>query len=140
MAGFLFAFLLDRYLIHLRISAAVARELALGGVALMFLGAALAIWGVLTFRRAGTTVLPFRSAAAMVRDGPYRFTRNPMYVGMTLAYVGLALVFNTMWPVVALPLVLVALVRLVISREEEYLEAVFGDEYLGYKRDVRRWL
>lgn len=140
MAGFVFGFLLDRYVIALRISGAAAREVALAGLALMAIGAALAIWGVLTFRRAGTTILPFRAATAMVRDGPYRVTRNPMYVGMALAYAGFSLVFNTVWPLLVLPLVLIAMVRLVISREEAYLEAVFGEDYRAYKRDVRRWL
>lgn len=140
MAGFLFGFLLDRYAVAMRISGAAARGLALAGLALMIGGAALAISGVLAFRRARTTILPFRPASALVRDGPYRLTRNPMYVGMTLAYVGLSLAFNTAWPILALPLVLLALVTLVITKEEEYLEAVFGDDYRAYKRDVRRWM
>src|SRR5688572_969833 len=140
MAGFLFGFLLDRYLIAMRISGAASRSIALVGLALMVAGAVLAIAGVLAFRRARTTILPFRAASAMVRDGPYRFTRNPMYVGMTLGYLGLSLAFNTAWPILLLPLVLVAMVKLVITKEEEYLEAVFGDDYRVFKRDVRRWL
>lgn len=140
MAGFVFGFLLDRYIIALRISGAAAREIALVGLALMVLGAALAIWGVLAFHHARTTILPFRAATAMVRDGPYRFTRNPMYVGMAIAYVGFALVFNTVWPLLVLPLVVIAMVRLVISREEAYLDAAFGEDYRAYIRDVRRWL
>ena len=140
MAGFLFGFLLDRYVVALRISGAAARGIALVGLALMVAGAALAIAGVLTFRRARTTIMPFRAASAMVRAGPYRFTRNPMYVGMALAYVGLSLAFNTAWPILLLPLVIVTMVKLVILKEEEYLDAVFGDDYRAYKRDVRRWL
>ena len=140
MAGFLFGFLLDRYLIAMRISGAASRSVALVGLVLMVAGAVLAIAGVVAFRRARTTILPFRAASAMVRDGPYRFTRNPMYVGMTLGYLGLSLAFNTAWPILLLPLVLVAMVKLVITKEEEYLEAVFGDDYRAYKRDVRRWI
>lgn len=140
MAGFLFGFLLDRYAVTMRISGAAAREIALTGVAVMVAGAAVAIWAVHTFRRARTTILPFRPASAMVRDGPYRFTRNPMYVGMILSYLGLSLAFNTAWPMLLLPLVLVAIVKAVITKEEEYLEAVFGDEYRAYKGDVRRWV
>jgi protein-S-isoprenylcysteine O-methyltransferase Ste14 len=140
MAGFLFGFLLDRYLIAMRISGAASRSVALVGLVMMVAGAVLAIAGVLAFRRARTTILPFRAASAMVRDGPYRFTRNPMYVGMTLGYLGLSLAFNTAWPILLLPLVLVAMVKLVITKEEEYLEAVFGDDYRVFKRDVRRWL
>ena len=140
MAGFLVGFLLDRHLIAMRISGAAAPGIALVGLVLMVAGAVLAIAGVLAFRRARTTILPFRAASAMVRDGPYRFTRNPMYVGMTLAYLGLSLAFNSAWPILLLPLVLVAMVKLVITKEEEYLEAVFGDEYRAYRRDVRRWV
>ena len=140
VAGFLFGFLLDRYLIAMRISGAASRSVALVGLVMMVAGAVLAIAGVLAFRRARTTILPFRAASAMVRDGPYRFTRNPMYVGMTLGYLGLSLAFNTAWPILLLPLVLVAMVKLVITKEEEYLEAVFGDDYRVYKRGVRRWI
>jgi len=140
MAGFLFGFLIDRHLIAMRISGAASRSVALVGLVLMVAGAVLAIAGVVAFRRARTTILPFRAASAMVRDGPYRFTRNPMYVGMTLGYLGLSLAFNTAWPILLLPLVLVAMVKLVITKEEEYLEAVFGDDYRAYKRDVRRWI
>ena len=140
MAGFLVGFLLDRYFVTLRISAAAARALGLTGVVFLFAGGMLAIWGVLSFRRARTTILPFRSASALVRNGPYRFTRNPMYLGMTLAYFGLSLAFNTAWPILLLPIVLVAMVKLVISREESYLAAVFGDDYRAYTREVRRWL
>ena len=142
LAGFGVAVLIDR-LIHpwwLVGNDAAGPALAVAGVALALLGIALALWGVVTFRRARTSVLPFRPATAMVRAGPYRFTRNPMYVGMTLGYLGAALVIDSWWPVVLLPLVLVALVRLVIRREEEYLAAVFGTAYEEYRRSVRRWL
>jgi protein-S-isoprenylcysteine O-methyltransferase Ste14 len=110
------------------------------GVVLILLGIGLALWGVAVFRRAKTTILPFRASTAVVRDGPYRFTRNPMYVGMTLGYVGASLVFNTWWPLVLLPLVLLAMVRLVIVREEAFLSATFGAEYVDYMKQVRRWL
>ena len=92
------------------------------------------------FRIAKTDPLPMRPTTSLVLRGPYRFTRNPMYVGMALAYAGFSLVFNTVWPLLVLPLVLIAMVRLVISREEAYLEAVFGEDYRAFKRDVRRWL
>lgn len=114
--------------------------LRVAGVVLMHMGAALALWGVHTFRRAKTTIMPFRAPSAMVRRGPYRFTRNPMYVGMTLGYVGLSLFCNVGWPLILLPIVLFTLVKLVITREETYLESVFGDDYRDYRQSVRRWL
>jgi len=92
------------------------------------------------FRRAGTTENPFKPSTALVFDGPFRFTRNPMYIGMAVLYVGLAFVLGLMWALVLLPFVLLAIDRLVIAREERYLERKFGQEYVEYKRRVRRWL
>jgi protein-S-isoprenylcysteine O-methyltransferase Ste14 len=75
-----------------------------------------------------------------VRRGPYRFTRNPMYLGMTVAYVGFTLVFNTAWPLVLLLLVMIGMHRFVIRVEEAYLTELFGQEYAEYRRRVRRWI
>ena len=81
---------------------------------------------MVTFWRARTAIIPHRPASRLVRHGPYRFTRNPMYVGLTGLYTGLALIFNVGWPLVLLPLVLVVLWGVVIQREERYLRAAFG--------------
>jgi protein-S-isoprenylcysteine O-methyltransferase Ste14 len=101
---------------------------------------ALASAAVTRFRRAGTTENPFKPSTALVFDGPYRFTRNPMYLGMAALYVGLAFILGLMWAFLFLPFVLVAVDRLVIAREERYLERKFGEEYVEYKRRVRRWI
>ena len=101
---------------------------------------ALAGGAVGRFRRAGTTENPFKPSTALVFDGPYRLTRNPMYLGMAAVYVGLALVLGLMWAFAFLPLVLLAVDRLVIAREERYLERKFGREYVEYKQRVRRWI
>jgi len=98
------------------------------------------IWAFATFLRHRTAIYPNQPAARIVRDGPYRWTRNPMYLSMTLIYVGLALVVNALLPLLLLPVVLVLLVRLVIRREERYLGSAFSEEYAAYCRDVRRWL
>ena len=143
LAGFL-AGLLLHYLawpVLLNGDSATARSLMLpGGIFLILLGVTLALWGVAEFRGAKTTILPFRASTAVVSTGPYRFTRNPMYVGMTLGYVGLSLLANSAWPLMLLPLVLFTMVRLVITREEAFLAATFGREYLDYQQRVRRWL
>ena len=91
-------------------------------------------------REAGTTENPFKPTTALVFDGPYRFTRNPMYLGMAAVYVGLAFVLGLMWAFVFLPFVILAVDRLVIAREEPYLERKFGQDYVAYKRRVRRWI
>jgi protein-S-isoprenylcysteine O-methyltransferase Ste14 len=77
---------------------------------------------------------------ALVTSGPYRLTRNPMYVGMAFLYGAFALAFGVIWALITLPLVLIAVDRLVIAREEPYLEARFGEQYREYTRRVRRWL
>jgi protein-S-isoprenylcysteine O-methyltransferase Ste14 len=95
---------------------------------------------MLHFRRAGTSMVVTNPSTKLVTSGPYRFTRNPMYVGMACLYVALALAIGVIWALIVLPAVLVAVDRLVIAREEPYLEAKFGEQYRHYKRRARRWL
>lgn len=93
------------------------------------------------FGRAGTSVLPFGDrTTTIVTDGPYRFTRNPMYVGMALLYVGLAVATGVIWALATLLVVLVIIRRYVIAREEKYLIGKFGDPYREYQSRVRRWI
>ena len=95
---------------------------------------------MLAFWRARTTILPFQEASRFVAVGPYRFTRNPMYVGLAAVSLGVALILRALW---AAPFVLGAclfLDRFVIRAEEVHLEARFGDDYRAYQRRVRRWL
>ena len=94
----------------------------------------------LSFGRARTSMAPYKPSTALVTDGPYRFTRNPMYVGMGFLYVAVAFAIGLVWPLAVLPFVLLAVDRLVISREEPYLERTFGDDYRAYRARVRRGL
>ena len=110
------------------------------GLLLVVAGLFLIFWGIATFHAHRTAVFPNQPAALIVRAGPYRFTRNPMYTGMTTGYCGLALMVNDAWPLIVLPIVLAILVRFVIRREERYLASAFPDEYDAYRRGVRRWL
>lgn len=109
------------------------------GIALLLLGL-IAVPAVLAFRRADTRPEPWKPTTAVVTTGPYRLTRNPMYLGFTLLYLGTTCWVNSVWPLLLLPLVLVLMHYGVITREEKYLEREFGEEYLTYKRRVRRWL
>lgn len=109
------------------------------GVTLMLAALALFLFSVRTFRRAGTPVPGTRPTTAIVRAGPYRFSRNPIYVAFTLFQLGLAAWVNSVALLVTL-LPAIALVRVVIGREERYLEARFPADYPQYKREVRRWL
>lgn len=95
---------------------------------------------ILRFRRAGTSPLPWRQASALVTDGPYRYTRNPMYVGLTMLYLGATALANSAWPLVALPVVIALMHVLVIRGEEARLAAQFGDVYRDYCARVRRWI
>jgi protein-S-isoprenylcysteine O-methyltransferase Ste14 len=110
------------------------------GVLLIALGTAIALAGVRRFRKAGTTVLPFGGTSELVTSGVYRFTRNPMYLGMTLAYVGFALLLNSVWCVLFLPVALMSVYVLAVRPEERYLSQKFGDQYTRYRARVRRWI
>jgi len=84
--------------------------------------------------------MPNQPASTLVLHGPYRYSRNPMYVSLTLLYLGLVLVTRTWWAFPLLPLVLLVLYRAVIAREERYLTTEFGEAYTDYTRRVRRWI
>jgi len=91
-------------------------------------------------QRARTTPNPHQPTTTIVVDGPYRFTRNPIYLAFTLFYTGITVMVNSLWTMLLLPLVLFIMRQGVIEREEQYLERKFGDQYLRYKESVRRWI
>lgn len=104
------------------------------------LGAGLCIWSITLFWRARTSLIPIKPSMALVSAGPYRFTRNPMYLGLLSLYVGLGFWWPALWAIILLPLVVGIIQRQVIRKEEWYLERRFGAAYLDYKQQVRRWL
>lgn len=110
------------------------------GTVLFVVGLALSAWGLLTFLRIRTAILPFRPSTTLVTHGPYRFSRNPIYFGVNLTYAGGSLMLNAMWPLLLLPLAIVLMHFLVIRPEEEHLAERFGDAYQAYRSRVRRWL
>ena len=142
VAAFLVAMLLDASIRELPIFGPSGSPVwaQIAGMGVLVLGAALASWGAITFRIAMTPIVPMFPAATLVTHGPYRFSRNPMYVGMTAAYSGLALTLNTAWPFVLLPLVIYLLFRYVIRLEERHLGEKFGGAYEAYRRRVGRWV
>lgn len=114
-------------------------RLALGGI----IGAAgifTMLSGTQRFRKLGNNLEPWKPANQIVSSGIYRVTRNPMYLGMALFYLGLALALNSIGALIFLPVVLLVIRTQVIAREERYLETKFGEEYLTYKNSVRRWI
>ena len=100
----------------------------------------LALSAFLEMRRAGTHVDPTQPATALVTQGPFRVTRNPLYLSLTLLYAGIAFMVNSLWAIVLLPGALIVIRYGVINREERYLERTFGEQYLSYKAKVRRWI
>ena len=110
------------------------------GVVLVLVAGGLFISAVRTFRKAGTPVPGDQPTAAIVRTGPYRYSRNPVYLAFTLFQIGLAAWVNSLALLLTLLPALALMTRVVIPREERYLESRFPAEYLPYKRAVRRWL
>jgi protein-S-isoprenylcysteine O-methyltransferase Ste14 len=92
------------------------------------------------FRRKQTSMITFRPSSTLVSTGPYKFTRNPMYLSLALLTLAFALFLNTWWIVVLLFPALLAVQRFVIVHEEKYLRRRFGADYEAYARHVRRWL
>jgi protein-S-isoprenylcysteine O-methyltransferase Ste14 len=102
--------------------------------------AVLGLWGLLEFWRARTNPLPHKPSSSLVIVGPYRVTRNPMYLSLALLYVGFGFLLSIAWAFVVLPAVIFIINIYVIRREESYLESKFGEQYRAYKKQVRRWL
>ena len=122
----------------------VARWLAWPWRALGALPIAMALlvgfWGAVQFRRHDTTIIPFEQSTALIAEGPYRYSRNPLYISMTLILVGLWILLGSLSPVVVVPLFVWWISTRFIANEERHLEAQFGRTYLEYKTKVRRWL
>jgi protein-S-isoprenylcysteine O-methyltransferase Ste14 len=110
------------------------------GFALVGVGIAVAVSALGIFRKTNTTTVPHETPSTLVISGPYRFTRNPMYVGLTLIYIGVDGTRLEIWPAIVLPLLLAYINFVVIPVEEKNLRGVFGDDYQKYGEKVGRWL
>ncbi len=110
------------------------------GAAVVALALALAAWAIISMAKAGSNVPTNLPTTTIVESGPYRFTRNPIYLGMLLVLLGLSIALDNLW-LAALLLPFAIVIRYgVVAREEAYLEGKFGDVYRGYRARVRRWL
>lgn len=110
------------------------------GVLLVVAALALLWYSVALFRAAGTPVPARKPTTAIVQSGPYRFSRNPIYLAYSLFQLGIAIWMNSLWLLATLGMAVALMHFIVVRREEEYLERRFGVEYLRYKASVRRWL
>ena len=116
-----------------RLARTLGLSMVVGGLAVGFLGSR-------EMRRAETNLDPYKPTTAVATGGPFRFTRNPLYLSMVLIYLGISALVNGLAPILLLPLVQRLMRRGVIEREERYLERKFGDEYIEYKVGTPRWL
>jgi protein-S-isoprenylcysteine O-methyltransferase Ste14 len=116
----------------------VASRIIAAVLALLWVGLTASSIGL--FRRSRTSVVPVRPATALVTSGPYRLTRNPMYLGLALLTVSISLFMDTWWPILLLVPALLVVRQAVILPEERYLRRRFGTDYDAYTRRVRRWL
>jgi protein-S-isoprenylcysteine O-methyltransferase Ste14 len=132
---------LDRFVPGSRLIPAEGQDLA-GAIAILLAVAGLVLAGaaLATFQRAGTSPKPWAEPTALVTGGPYRFSRNPMYLALLLLLAGLALALGTLTPVLVLPVFIIAVDRLFIRREERLLAGRFAAEFAAWRTRVRRWL
>src|ERR1039458_8576450 len=107
---------------------------------LILCGAVLAGSAVLRFKGVGTTVRPDRAPSSLVIAGPYKITRNRMYLGLALVYLGIAIADQSTWALVLFPIIVIIIQHWAIEPEEAFLERRFGTDYSSYKASVRRWL
>ena len=112
----------------------------IGGAIVVAAILGLGLQSVILLRRSGQSENPWKPTTEIVNRGPYRFTRNPMYLQMVLGCIGFAILLANVWILLLTPVCAWALQQLAILPEESYLERKFGADYLAYKRRVRRWL
>ena len=110
------------------------------GVPLVVGGIGITVVAAGTFMKLGTPIIPFEKSTVVVANGLFRFSRNPMYLGMVIALVGVALFLGSVVVFVPIPIFVWLIYKQFICREEQFLEDLFGEEYLVYKGKVRRWL
>jgi protein-S-isoprenylcysteine O-methyltransferase Ste14 len=110
------------------------------GISLIIAGLTLAILGAGMFRRADTPVQPFQKSTTLVVHGLFRYSRNPMYLGLLLILLGTAILLGSLSPFLVIPVFFVIIREGYVKHEERFLEELFGEAYRSYKQRVRRWL
>jgi protein-S-isoprenylcysteine O-methyltransferase Ste14 len=110
------------------------------GAPIALLGAVMTVTAANQFRQAGTGLRPGTQATMGVQSGWFHYTRNPMYMGMSLLLLGIALCLGALGPLLVVPVFVVLVQRRFIAKEERWMEEAFGEEYRAYRRRVRRWL
>lgn len=117
-----------------------SQPLRVTGAVLGLTGTLLGAWGVHTLHRAGTDVRPDHPVTTLVTGGPFRYSRNPLYIALIIIYAGITISLGAWWALATLVPALAIVQWRIVRREEQYLEARFGDKYRAYKARVRRWI
>ena len=125
---------------HLPLVQLIPEPVSFAGVILIITGFMMSTWGANAFRKAGTPVKPFEPSTTLVLHGLYRYTRNPMYLGLTVILIGSGILLGSLFPFLVIPVFFLIIQEGFIKHEELFLENIFGDEYREYKSRVRRWL
>jgi len=110
------------------------------GIAVVCVGFAVSMTAAGMFRSAGTPVIPFERSTTLVTTGIYRFTRNPMYLGLVIMTIGVAILCGTVATLLPIPIFIGIIRTRFVLREERFLEDIFGEQYRTYKGSVRRWI
>ncbi len=110
------------------------------GGATCLVGASIGAWALLTFRYAHVTPDFGNPVAHLLENGPYRYSRNPLYIALSMVLLGFSFLLNTAWLLLGVPVLLFVLGRTVVVKEEQYLRTRFGERYISYSRNVRRWI
>jgi len=126
--------------IYVPIAQVVPSPFNLAGALFVAAGLGLTLWAAGLFSAARTPIRPFLRSTALVTTGVYRFTRNPMYLGMTIVLLGAALLFGTLSPFAPIPIFIWQIRRRFVIPEEAFLAGIFGEQYAVYKSRVRRWI
>ena len=112
----------------------------IGGAIVIVAGIVLGIWPIRLFKDTGQNATPWSETPEIIIKGPYKFTRNPMYLMMMLVNLGFAVVLSEAWILILMPILSLVLYHIAIKHEEVYLEEKFGESYRAYKQSVRRWI
>ena len=110
------------------------------GVVIVFLGISLILWHADYFKKYQTPIKPFEHSTHLIKEGMYKYSRNPIYLGMGVILFGGAMILGSLSPFFVVPVFIIIIERAFIVKEEKFLENIFGNEYLEYKKSVRRWL
>lgn len=110
------------------------------GIGVFCIACGIAFWALLKYHHADTEVRPDEPDSVLITDGPYHYSRNPLYLTLALAQITVAFWLDTLWILLLTPVTMLIISRYAVAREERYLEHRFGQSYLDYKRRVRRWL